>query len=439
VSSDARAATHALAARDAATHARPGPSAGDARAPDAVRAKAAAPRASLRPAPPPHRAAWRDDERGLTPVVGTLLVLAITIIGMAGIMFWGAPTIERLRVSNTQSAMVGEFLDIRQSAAQLTIPDAARTPRINVPGGVIGFETGTRFLISAVYSEASGIPSQLVAPDPDPTCDFHVTGWADATPTTVAIPDFPGCGLTVAAGPVCGSDVCVRVYRVLGASLAEQTITYTTGEVALVTPAAGVEFTNPQLTWLFRLTNSLGTSTFGEAWLISSDLLYWRQGTSSGEYEAFFDSGAVFSGRSGAMFLDERPLIQENMFGTGVFSFWLYAMDAFQPGEITAVGTYQVFVGLLSLHPRVQSLDVPFVRLDFHGLLAEAWCGGLVVRNNLLGYDTGINEGYLEQPGFSCATGDESGVRSVKYNDPDPQSEFPFQLIHATLRTHIQL
>lgn len=397
-------------------------------------------RVSLRSAPPAAvRPSWRHDERGITPVVGTLLVLAITIIGMAAIMFWGAPTIERLRVSNTQSAMVGEFLDIRQSAAQLTIPDAARTPNINVPGGVLGFEPGTRFLISTMYNEASGIPSALISPDPDPTCDFHVTGWADSTPTTVSVPGFPGCGLTVAAGAVCGSQVCIRVYRVLGASVAEQTVTYSAGSVSLVAPAPGIEFGNSELTWLFRITSNAATPvTFGEAWLISSDLLYWKQHTASGEYESFFDSGAVFSGRGGALYIEERPLVQENMFGTGVFSFWLYAMDAFEVGEITATGTYQVFVGLLSLHPRVESLEVPFVRLDFHGRLAEAWCGGLVVRNNLLGFD-GANEGYIEQPGFTCAAGDASGVRSLKYNDPDPRAEFPFQLVHATLRTSIQL
>lgn len=376
------------------------------------------------------RRRFRDDERGLTPVVGTLLVLAITVIGMAAIMFWGAPTIERLRVSNTQATMLGEFEDIRQKAQELSVPDSARLPTINVAGGVIGLEEGSRFMITATFSDAAGLPAG---------CELHVTDWTSGNAHEAALGTATACGTIRDSGSCPGApaanEACLRVYEVLGASLVEQSGVTITGSTIAV---AGTDFQDPARNWLFRLTSdsTVSPDVFAEAWVFSSDRLYWRQGSSSGEFEAYYDSGALFSGRSGSLFLEERPIVQENIFGTGVFSFWLYTVQAINYQEITATGTYQVFLGLQSLHPRVQSLDVPFVRLDVAGELAEGWCTGLLVRNSFIGTN-GVTTGYIEQTGFDCETGDADGVRSIKYDDPDP--DFPFQLIHAKLRAAVQV
>jgi FlaG/FlaF family flagellin (archaellin) len=63
------------------------------------------------------------DLAAVSPVIGSVLILVITVLGIAGVLYWGAPMIERIQVQNAQAAMVGEFEDLRDSSRELSVPD----------------------------------------------------------------------------------------------------------------------------------------------------------------------------------------------------------------------------------------------------------------------------------------------------------------------------
>ncbi len=116
----------------------------------------------------PTVAPLHDDEVAVSAVIGTIMILAITVIGIAGVLYYGAPTIDRIQSRNAQVAMEGSFETLRASVQELSVPDHARYPSINLPSGILGLEPGDRFLITADHDSAFS------------SCDLHVTDWSDA-------------------------------------------------------------------------------------------------------------------------------------------------------------------------------------------------------------------------------------------------------------------
>jgi len=369
--------------------------------------------------PPSAPRAFARDPAAVTPVIGTLMILVITILGITGVLLWGAPTIERIQAQNAQLAMIGEMEDLRANTMDLSVPDASRIPTIVLGDGELGVEPGTRIQVAAGHDGSN------------PACDLHVTGWADASPTTVVV-ETDGCRTPTdtCTTPMAVGDACLEIHQVVGGNTVRKTVDFDAPTAAA--EVVGADFTAGD--WLFRLTNGESTAlleVYAEAWLLENDRFTWRIQTNSGELSAFMDSGAVFSQEDGTYFLDKAPPIQEDAFGSGVYVFWIRSLSALDETSVSGQGSYQAFLGLVGNYARVDEPDVRRVRYDFSGELAEAWCQSLLLRN------PGLTGGaaYAEDgPDFACTdpTNPES-IRSVTYAKPldDP---FPFEFIHARIR-----
>ncbi|MCA1820106.1 MAG: hypothetical protein LC620_08695, partial [Halobacteriales archaeon] len=128
--------------------------------------------------------AWKagdPGDAGVSAVIGTILILAITIVGIAALMLWGGPTIDRVQADNAASAMEGEFEGLRDASQELSVPDHSRFPAVALPRGEIAMTEGTRFLVAANHDATH------------PTCDLDVKGWAAAAPTSQVTVSATGC------------------------------------------------------------------------------------------------------------------------------------------------------------------------------------------------------------------------------------------------------
>ncbi|MFA5945183.1 MAG: hypothetical protein WC876_12035 [Candidatus Thermoplasmatota archaeon] len=338
-------------------------------------------------------------ESAVTPVIGAILILAITILGIAGVLYWGAPMIERIQVQNAQIAVVGEFQDLRDASSVLSVPDHSRFPTIVIPRGEVALQEGSRIMVTS--NRDAGFTN----------CDFHVTGWADtATPTTVSA-STTNCRST---------GVAVKIYQVSGATLVEQTVTgsYT---------VAGADFTAGD--WVFRLTHSSDCGSddiCAEAWLLSGDRVTWDTDSSAGHHAVSFDSGAIFSDSDGTVFLQTEPSIGDTVFGSGYYGLWLRSLTASSYNSVDGAGSRQVYLSLLGNYDRVESSTVSRLRLDISGDLAEGWCNSLISRNNDL-----TAAAYVSTPVADCA-GDADGVRSVTF-ERTGTTPFTFRFLHARI------
>lgn len=93
---------------------------------------------------PPLRAA----EDGITPVIGTVLVLAITVTGIGVALFLGAPTIERMQQKAALETVVGQFSEVRGAVQSMQVTGTVRTPAIALPDGVVSLGPGTALTVT---------------------------------------------------------------------------------------------------------------------------------------------------------------------------------------------------------------------------------------------------------------------------------------------------
>ncbi len=357
-------------------------------------------------------------DEAVTPVVGTILILGITVLGMAGILYWGAPTIERIQAQNAQAAMVGEFEDLRSSSLALSVPDASRIPTVVLPSGTLELVPGTRIMVT-------------VGHDGDYTaCNLHVTGWSVTGTSSVAVSTAD-----------CRPATTLEVHQVTGGNTVRKTDAVFAGGVLT---SASSDFS--QGDWLFRLTNgnAVNPTVYAQSWLLSSDAFKWSVATSSGTLAAYLDAGAVFSEERGTLFLDKPPPIQEDAFGTNVYAFWVRSLLA-APGvsSISGAGSYQAFLALIGNHARVDTAEARLLRYDFQGDLAEGWCNALVLRNVRLGSDLYQDGGSYSQaatdPAYRCDQGDPAAVRSVAYRKDAAYTPFKFEMLHARIRASLDV
>lgn len=352
-----------------------------------------------------------DGEQAVTPVIGTILVLGITVVGIAAIMLWGAPAIQRIQAQNAQLAMIGEFEDLRASAQELSVPDHSRFPTITMPSGALSLQPGTRFLVTANQDSLD-------------TCDFRVTDWSDASPDSDVTVDTPGaCSVTV-------NQSNLVVCEIFGSNPVERTVNAPTGSSYPVAGPAGVTIDFTEGEWAFFLGADSCSDTedaVAQAWLISTDQVAWdAQG--GGDRAAYFDGGAVFSETDGTFFVEKGAAIADGSLGPDYVGFWLRSLNAGDDYRaISGQGSHEMYFALTSNNLRIDEDGVNIVRYDFEGELAEAWCNALLGRND----DIAAPATYTD---LDCSDGDDDGITAVSYSTGTP-FEFRFleAIIHASL------
>jgi hypothetical protein len=356
-------------------------------------------------------------ESAVTPVIGAILILAITVLGIAGVLYWGAPMIERIQAQNAQVAVVGEFQDLRDASSVLSVPDHSRFPTIVIPRGELNLEKGTRMMVTA---DRDGTAS--------PTCDFRITDWADTTARTAVTVSTSGCRGTL------------QIYQVSGATLIQQTVTG--GNTV-----ASADFSSGD--WLFRLAlPACPSGICAEAWLHSSDQVAWDLASGAGERAVTFDNGAIFSQNSGSVFLEREPTVGDSVFGAGYYGFWLRSLTASSYNGISGAGSHQVYLSLLGNYDRVDSSTVTRLRFDLFGPLSESWCNSFLARNEGLPDGSDLNTdpdaiytgGGLLTP---CGATDTAGARSVCFSQVTTNActsagaPFTFRFLHARIYTSL--
>lgn len=349
------------------------------------------------------------DQRAVTAVMGSIMVLGITVGGIVAALVWGTPLVQRTQDRNQLDAMIAEFEDLRQNSLVLTVPDASRTPNVALSGGTLAIGGGDLIMIT-INMDATSVD-----------CDFHVTDWADLD--HIVTIDSTGCKAPTTGG---GCDPCLNAYTVAGGAtsqmqtaLAGATLTITT-DGTTPAPLAGSD-------WVIRIESAAG-DRYAEAWIFRLGQLAWTQQSSESDLAVHLQGGAVFSRQDDAIFLQRNPPIQEDAYATGDYLLRLPTLATGNEVSVTGSRSYQVYMGLINNYARVATDDAYTLRYDISGDLSEGWCNTLLLRNDLLVGDP-----------YSVQTACSADVPSVRYRLVDPPSgnpgtaAFTFEFIHASL------
>src|SRR5579884_3487815 len=69
------------------------------------------------------------DDRGVSPVVGMILVLAISIVGIAAILYWGLPAIDEMKANVEHRSVQGQFQDLDATLKELVAGTTEKTAK----------------------------------------------------------------------------------------------------------------------------------------------------------------------------------------------------------------------------------------------------------------------------------------------------------------------
>src|SRR5688572_4221259 len=106
-------------------------------------------------------------ELGVSPVVGSILILAIMIVSIGGILTWGMPAIQGLQDHAEYQSVLTQFLQLDSDVRNLRDPLNTRVSTISVSQGTIALDAGDRWVISAARDANYN--------------DFHVLDYEDTT------------------------------------------------------------------------------------------------------------------------------------------------------------------------------------------------------------------------------------------------------------------
>jgi hypothetical protein len=353
-----------------------------------------------------------NDDDAVTPVVGTVLVLLISMAGMGAILAWGVPTVQGIQDQSTLASMQGELSDVRLDTVQLTIVDTARTAFISLSAGELALEEGSRFAIGAMHNQS--FPASPTAPKA--TCDIRVTGW-DSTSDTLAISEEGNCGDIVIGTPL-GNQLTFQLDALVGASIQSRSGINHSGTGPWTIQSDGDDFSEGE--WRLRLIDA-DDQVHAQIFIIGTERLAWHLQTSVTELDLSLEAAALFQTQFPAVYNLVPLRVNEEIFITGDH---ILELPTYSGSRVT-VGSPsdpQIFLQLQGSHPRVVGQDTLRLRYSISGDLAEAWCNTLVFRSIDITAGT-----YTEDAAATCETGDPTGIRSVVY-EPTADS-FPFEFI----------
>ena len=97
--------------------------------------------------PPLSPRALPVDDAGVSPVVGMILVLAISIVGTASILYWGLPAIDEMKANVEFRSVEGQFTELDATLKELVAGTTEKTAKRWQPSlnrGEMGVRNGTQ-------------------------------------------------------------------------------------------------------------------------------------------------------------------------------------------------------------------------------------------------------------------------------------------------------
>lgn len=306
-----------------------------------------------------------EDDRGVSPVIGTILVLAISTVGIFAVMYWGVPAMTEVQDRTSFEAVLEQYRIVDSTVENVVrggAPDKASTVQLSVPGGSLEWNEGTRFLVELYFDQTA-----------DPLADFVLTGWADRDETVNVRnvgEDLENASLVFTNWRGVQSDV-----RTIDVGLWDGD---DDGD-------GGVDFQFAVPSPLHEHVVSLRIDDEGvklyEAWVLDIGQLKWEFGTSLNVLEMVAENAATLTNQSGTFWLHDRPLIHSEPYADDteyhervtVYLAQLVRNPKLGSPNVEGAGAYRVLFALEDNFLRNANVNVDRFDIRVHGPWREAW------------------------------------------------------------------
>jgi hypothetical protein len=314
------------------------------------------------------------DPRGITPVIGSILILVIMIFAIGGILVWGAPAMAALQEQAQFESIVSQFMQTNSDVRSLWDPQNSKAVAISFKTGQLEFRKGDRWVVSAAKA-ATGTETSWDG--------LRLSGWEGSNPTTLSV-DGVGANRKITVD-IAEGGVFTRV-TTCNSPCANPLLL----GPAAVCPLPGQAPPVPRRACLdndavrIQLIGEDGVTVKGESWIFNAGKLSYRYSDASQRSQVHFEMGAVFTQQDNVFFLQQSPSIKDPDYSPTVGDTNLYVRFIQLTGPDQNRGGSGRFALTFSLldnygpsrgRPLFDSPPATMVRLQVNGPLESAFCG----------------------------------------------------------------
>ncbi len=350
-------------------------------------------------------------------MIGTVLVLLIVLLAMAGIMMWGVPAIQGLQEHAEYESVLTQMVQLNGDLRTLRDPQNTRLVTITMNQGELLIHEGSRWAVSGF---AEFTPSYHAV---------YVDEWEQDSTNRILVKSLPQA-------------TTVSVYQFL------QTLP---DEIRTANCGAGdcpISLDDYDGTDDYRLPGNVtrvqyksGTTVVGETWIFDVGRITYSLDPSEDENRIHIEMGAVFTEQVGGLYLQEKPTVKEPTWDLlpkdSSYVVRMFVIDGLS--SASGKGRHTVLANLVdnygftddrpSFDPskavRIQVDDSGHTGIDDAGLLEEGFCTYFSSLGN-----------YTQEGGYTAATDEcDEGEVNVLYNPDDNAyangGKFFYELIEA--------
>ncbi|HVL87516.1 MAG TPA: hypothetical protein VM681_05875 [Candidatus Thermoplasmatota archaeon] len=368
-------------------------------------------------------------DAAVSPVIGTVLILAIAVLGIAVVVTWGLPAISELKSGTELRAVIDQFRDLDASVRALVTGSAGQTsirwqPSVDA-GSVSVSSRGDRWIVAAtlvpghgfLYGNATGDTATIAvrnvgASVPDATMKaWRIVG---GQATELRVYRSTDCSLTLGSTPLSpawGNDT-------VNAATAVQTVTFCTNTSvpARVSLHEG----------LVRLVVYNATKVPVEsAWFNDLGEVVYQSSLGAATKYIFATNGALFSGPlHGLAPQSDLPVSPPHTFvnaaGEETVSLFLRMIEIDGTASFSGgAGRPGVFLNLYGTFRLAEEGNVQAVRIYDFGLLRDVWYAHLA--ETAAGYRFVVREGTV-------------GAEDVRWiEQTEGSTRFRFTFVHSVV------
>jgi FlaG/FlaF family flagellin (archaellin) len=347
---------------------------------------------------------FAGDERAVSPIIGTILVLFIVLLAMAGILVWGVPAIQGLQDHAEFQSMLTQVHQL--DAELLTLRDAGTTRPITMSmnQGTLKVLDGSRWVVLAT-ADAAYSP-------------VYFTKWEGDT------------GLLAKSLPVVATNVTVD--KAVGGTFTRlRAVNCNTGGDCETGLAANQLKGNT-----IRVQFKSATLVKAEAWIFDAGRITYDM---DGNSKIHIEMGAIFTEQVSRIYVEAKPSIKEPLYTVTPMDS-SYLVRAFQlDGDTSASGKgrHSVYAYLDNNYgtTRGRPLISPAytVRLQIDDAGATSAKGPL---------EEGFCNYFLTQSYYTAASACNGGSVSLLYDPPDGagtnSGKMSYELNQAVVRVTVQ-
>lgn len=349
----------------------------------------------MRPTPGERpRARLRARDAGVSPVVGMVLVLAISVLGITGVLMWGLPAINEMKASVEHQSVVTEFhalvADI-QELAKATASKTAKLWRFSQSQGDFSLQPRTERMVvlhDGVSTKREYSTYTITVFGLDDTDNKFAVVNNELQPTGGAVAglkvnlkgDFidgsatiPLKWATTTAGSACPSPpTTITTADLPWKSGANPGVVY----FCLYETVNGVDtpiVLRDRLLQVQLTNNALPTETVAWVWVADVGRVQWKLATATASREAYVSNGVVLQGSNGGLVIDGDPTITPPAKSGGSFRFFARLITVNGTASLGGQARIDVLLNLYGSRALADEVAGNATKIWTYGNLQATW------------------------------------------------------------------